>query len=72
MGNGIATISTGVAVAAPLRIVGAEQIRHRALLEPQTVQPPLAAGIDQPIAHQRLQNMLPARALARVGQAILD
>jgi hypothetical protein len=32
------------------------------------MQPPFAAGIDQPIAHQRLQDVLPAGALARVRQ----
>ena len=51
-------------------VVGAEQVRHRALVEPLPVQPPLAAGIDQPVAHQRLQNVPPRRAFARVGQAI--
>src|SRR6516162_11032137 len=40
-------------------IVLAEKIPHRALLKPQTMQPPLAARIDEPIAHQRLQNMPP-------------
>jgi len=45
-------------------IVGSQQVPHRALLEPLPVQPPFAARIDQPIAHQRLQDMLPARALA--------
>ena len=33
------------------------------------MQPPLAARIDQPVAHQRLQDMPPAGALARVRQA---
>jgi hypothetical protein len=32
------------------------------------MQPPFATGIDQPIAHQRLQDVLPAGALARVRQ----
>ena len=45
------------------RKISAEQITHRASLEPLPVQAPFAAGIDQPIAHQRLQDMLPARAL---------
>ena len=43
------------------RIIGAQQIRHRALLEPQPVQAPLAAGIYQPVAHQRLQDVPPLR-----------
>jgi hypothetical protein len=34
-----------------------DQIRHRAALEPQPVQSPLAAGIDRPIANQRLQKI---------------
>jgi hypothetical protein len=50
--------------------VGAEQVRHRTLFEPLPVQAPFAAGVDQPIAHQRLQDMLPRGAFARVGQAI--
>ena len=32
------------------------------------MQAPFAAGIDQPIAHQRLQDVLPAGALARIRQ----
>jgi hypothetical protein len=50
------------------RIVLAEQIRHRALLEPQPMQAPLASRINQSIADERLQNMPPAGSLARVGQ----
>jgi hypothetical protein len=46
------------------RIISAQQIRHRALLEPQPVQAPLAAGIDQPVAHQRLQDVPPLRPFA--------
>src|SRR5215813_14684554 len=34
------------------------------------MQPPFAAGIDQPVAHQRLQDMPPAGSLARVRQAL--
>src|ERR1700691_3803720 len=49
-------------------IILAQQIRHRALLEPLPMQAPLAAGVDQTIAHQRLQDVLPAGALARVRQ----
>ena len=50
------------------RIIRADEIAHRALLEPLTMQPPFTAGIDQPIAHQGLQNVLPARTFARIGQ----
>ena len=50
------------------RIILAEKIAHRALLEPQPVQPPLAAGINQPITNQRLQNMAPAGSLSRLRQ----
>jgi hypothetical protein len=32
-------------------IISAQQVSHRALLEPQPVQAPLAAGIDQPVAY---------------------
>src|SRR5258708_12953831 len=38
--------------------------------KPLPVHPPLAARIDQPVAHQRLRNVSPARALARRRQAI--
>jgi len=50
------------------RIVRPEKIAHGALREPLPVQPPFAAGIDQPIAHQRLHDVTPARALARGRQ----
>ncbi len=49
-------------------VISAEQIRHRALLEPLPVQAPLAAGIDQPVAHQRLQDVPPLLPLTRVPQ----
>jgi hypothetical protein len=52
------------------RIILAEKIPHRALLEPLPMQPPFAAGINQPVAHQRLQDMPPAGSLARVRQAL--
>jgi len=52
------------------RIIGAQKTRHRALLKPVPVQAPLAAGIDQPIAHQRLQDVPPPRPFARVQQTI--
>jgi hypothetical protein len=47
----------------PPALIRAEQIRHRALLEPQPMQSPLAARIDQSIAHKRLQDVLPERVL---------
>jgi hypothetical protein len=50
------------------RIIFAQKIGHRALLEPLSMQAPFAAGIYQPIAHQRLQDVLPAGPLARVRQ----
>ena len=50
------------------RKIPAEQIPHRALLEPLPVQAPLAARIDQPITHQRLQDVLPARTFAESGK----
>ena len=46
------------------RIIRTQQIRHRTLLEPQPMQAPLAAGIDQPVAHQRLQDVPPLRPFA--------
>ncbi len=50
------------------RIIGAQQIAHRALLEPKPVQAPLAAGIDQPVTDQRLQDVSPLFPLTRVPQ----
>jgi hypothetical protein len=47
-------------------IILPEKIPHRALLKPQTMQPPLAARIDEPIADQRLQNMPPTGPFARI------
>jgi len=51
-------------------IIGAQQITHRALLEPLPVQSPLAAGIDQPVTHQRLQDMPPLRPFARIRKTL--
>ena len=51
-------------------VVFAQQIRHGAPLKPFSVQPPLAAGVDQPVAHQRLEHVQPARALARRRQLV--
>ena len=42
----------------------AEQVPHGAVLVPVPVQPPLAARIDQLVAHQRLQHIQPTGALA--------
>src|SRR5712691_3793280 len=50
------------------RVIRTEQIRHRTLLEPQSVQSPLAAWINQPIADQRLQDVLPAGSFPRIRQ----
>jgi hypothetical protein len=46
-----------------------QQIGHRAVLKPMPIEPPLAAGIQQPIGHQDLQHPIPARALAAGRQA---
>jgi hypothetical protein len=40
-----------------------------ALLEPQPVQAPLAARIDQAVTHERLKDVSPTGAFATVGQA---
>ena len=45
--------------------IRAQQVCHRALFKPLPVQTPLAAGIDQPVAHQRLQDIAPVRSFAR-------
>ncbi len=45
------------------RVIRAQKIPHRALLEPLPVQAPLASGINQSIANQRLQDVLPASSL---------
>jgi hypothetical protein len=50
------------------RHVLAEQIAHRAMLEPMAVQPPFAARIDQPIDDQGFEDVQPIRALARRRQ----
>src|SRR6202022_3602899 len=47
-----------------------QQISHRALLKPLPMQPPFAARINESIADQGLQNMLPASSLSTVGQAL--
>lgn len=50
--------------------VAPEQIAHRALLKPEPMQAPLAARIDEPVTHQRLQDVAPASSLAAVGQPL--
>src|SRR5208283_3202665 len=50
------------------RKIFAEQIAHGALLEPQPVQTPFAAWIDEPVADQRLKDVAPAGSFARIGQ----
>src|SRR5271166_3466390 len=49
-------------------IVTAEKVCHRTLLEPQSVQPPLAARINQPVADQRLKDVAPRGAFTGIGQ----
>ena len=62
-------------VQAPIQIVlvrqgevRAQQIAHRTSLIPLPVQPPLTAGVDQAVSHQRLQHVQPACPLPRCGQ----
>src|SRR5271169_3102057 len=50
------------------RKVFAEQIAHGAVFEPQPVQTPFAAWIDETVAHQRLKDVAPAGPFARIGQ----
>src|ERR1700724_579619 len=45
-----------------------QQISHRALLKPLSMQPPFAARIIESIADQGLQNMLPASSLSTIGR----
>src|SRR6202011_464988 len=47
-----------------------QQISHRALLKPLSMQPPFAARINESIANQGLQNMLPASSLPAIGQTL--
>jgi len=53
------------------RIARTEQIAHGTLFKPQPVQAPFAAGIDQAVDHQRLQDVMPAGAFATIRQACL-
>jgi hypothetical protein len=41
-----------------------EQVRHGACREPLPMTPPLAAGSDEPVGGERLQDQVPARAFA--------
>src|SRR5208283_3088402 len=50
------------------RKIFAEQIAHGALLEPQPVQTPFAARVDEPVADQCLEDVPPAGPFARIGQ----
>ncbi len=50
--------------------IGAQQIGQGALIEPLPMQPPFAARREQPIDHQYQQHLVPARALATLGQTL--
>ena len=50
------------------RVVFAEQVGHSAGIEPVAVQPPFAAGVEQPVGGQRFENVEPAGSLAAVRQ----
>src|SRR6266478_6874736 len=47
-----------------------QQISHRALPKPLSMQTPFAARINESIADQGLQNMLPASSLSTIGQTL--
>src|SRR5580692_4633014 len=47
-----------------------QQISHCALLKPLPMQPPFAPRINESIADQGLQNMLPASSLSTIGQTL--
>src|SRR6202011_5982947 len=63
--DGLICLRFGVARQSEIR---AQQIAHRTSLIPLPVQPPLAAGVDQAVRHQRLQHVQPACSLPRCGQ----
>jgi hypothetical protein len=46
------------------RKISAEQVRDGRVLKPMPVQPPLGTRIDEPVKHERLQDLVPAGALA--------
>src|SRR5882724_6689313 len=50
--------------------VFAQQIGHRTVGEPFSVQAPLAARINQPVDRQRLQDVFPTGAFARSRQSL--
>src|SRR6201997_5360884 len=47
----------------------AQQVADGALRVPLPMQPPLAAWVDQPVGHQRLQHVQPTRSLSRGRQS---
>src|ERR1700758_9035 len=47
----------------------AQQVADGVLRVPLPMQPPLAAWVDQPVGHQRLQHVQPARSLSRGRQS---
>ena len=49
--------------------IRSQQIGHGAPAEPLAMQPPLAAGFDQPVGDQDVQDLVPARSLPARGQA---
>jgi hypothetical protein len=49
----------------------AEEIRHGTPVEPEPVEPPLAAGIEQTVDGQGLQDIEPTRAFPRGRQPVL-
>src|SRR5205807_8698586 len=50
--------------------IAAGQVRHRAALMPLAMKAPLAARSDEPIGAQRLEDQIPARALAAGRQPL--
>jgi hypothetical protein len=50
-------------------VAGPEQVGHRTLEVPLTVQPPLAARVEEPVGAERRQDQVPAGAFAAGGQA---
>ena len=48
--------------------IAAQQVGHRAVLEPMAMQPPFGAGVDEAIEREGLQNEIPARAFATFRQ----
>ena len=50
--------------------IGAQEIGHGTVAEPVAMQLPLTARCDQPIGHQNLENLVPARPLSARRQAV--